>query len=351
MREFNRASRKPTSGRLARSGAVVAAVLLLPATLVACKTAGGASGGGGATVTGNISVSQPAGTPIAEVAQDFANDVKSATDGRVVLKVFPHDQLGSGTSIVQGCEQGTIAFCQEQALSSVVPSIQAPQAPYLFTSIDNASQVLNRADLTAVWKPEFKAKGLTYFGQWALPPSSIGSVPRPINKSTDLKGLRLRVPNAYLGGLMFKPIGADPVLISSSQVGTSLSTHAIDGIDDPLPTLLTEGWIDQLKYVTISNDWYGADVLVASNKFMSKLSPADQASVQRAFTNSLAQNNQLENSQLSQALTQVKSKGVQVITPSSLDTFQQGFSSVNAALVKAYPDVMPLVLKAIGKTS
>lgn len=343
-----------TDARSARSAfrgwRVAAPVLALTAlSLAACSSSNnaGGSGGGGKTVTGNISVSQPAGTPIAEVAEDFANAVKQATDGRVVLKVYPHDELGSGTSIVQGCEQGTIAFCQEQALSSVVPSIQAPQAPYLFTSIDNASQVLNASSLTSEWKSEFKAKGLDYLGQWALPPSSIGTVSTPVKTPTDFKSLRLRVPNALIGALMFKPVGADPVQINSTQVTTSLSTHAIDGIDDPLPTLITEGWIDQLHYLTISNDWYGADALVASDKFMSQLSAADQSAVQTAFNTTLAQNNSLENAQQQQALTKVKSMNVQVIQLDSIAPFKQAFSSVNPALEKDYPTIMPLVIKAI----
>lgn len=331
-----------------RGGLVGLASLLAAASLAACKSSNSSSSG--KTITGNISVSQPSGTPIAEVAQDFADAVKKETDGRVVLKVYPHDQLGSGTSIVQGCEQGTIAFCQEQALSAVVPSIQAPQAPYLFTSIDNASDVLNSPELSTVWKTAFDKKGLHYLGQWALPPSSIGTVSKPVEGPGDFKSLRLRVPNAYIGGLMFKPVGADPVQISSTQVTTSLSTHAIDGIDDPLPTLITEGWIDQLHYLTISNDWYGADALVASNNFMKKLSSAEQAGVEKAFTDTLAQNNQLENGQLNDALKKVKTKSVKVITPKSLDDFKQGFASVNPALSKEYPDIMPLVLKAIDKS-
>jgi TRAP-type transport system periplasmic protein len=340
---------RPAHVRLGRPTLALTALLLGAASLAACSSGSGSSAGttSAKTITGNISVSQPVGTPIAEVAQDFATAVNKATHGQVVLKVYPHDELGSGTSIVQGCEEGTIAFCQEQTLSAVVPSIQAPQAPYLFTSIDNASQVLNSSSLAAVWKPEFQAKGLDYLGQWALPPSAIGTTSTAVKTAANLKGLRLRVPNADIGALMFKPVGADPVQIDSTQVTTSLSTNVIDGIDDPLPTLISEGWIDELHYLTISNDWYGADALVASSKFMNELSPANQAAVQQAFNTSLGQNNQLENQQLQQALSKLKGTGVTVIQPTSLASFKAAFASVNPALVKEYPDVMPLVLKLI----
>lgn len=326
-----------------RHYAVAGAMLMAAMSLAACARSGG---GGGATVTGNISVNQPAGTPIAVVAQDFANAVKKDTGGKVVLKVFPDDQLGSGASIVQGCQQGTIAFCQEQALSAVVPSIQVPQAPYLFTSIDNASQVLNSAALSKEYATEFKAKGLVYLGQWALPPSAIGTVSKPVKNPADFKGLRLRVPNALIGGLMFKPTGADPIQMDANQVTTSLSTHAIDGVDDPLPTLLSQRWIDEMHYLTISNDWYGADTLAASSNFMARLSASERSAVQRDFTASLAENNKLESAQLQQAMAKVKSMGVQIINPSSVEPFKKAFSSVNPALVKQFPDVMPLVLKA-----
>jgi TRAP-type C4-dicarboxylate transport system substrate-binding protein len=351
MRHLGSMKPRPAHIGLGRPTLALTAALLGAASLAACSSSGSGSSASttsGKTITGNISVSQPTGTPIAEVAQDFATAVDKATHGQVVLKVYPHDELGSGTSIVQGCEEGTIAFCQEQTLSAVVPSIQAPQAPYLFTSIDNASQVLNNSSLTAVWQPEFQAKGLDYLGQWALPPSSIGTTSTAVETPANLKGLRLRVPNADIGALMFKPVGADPVQIDSTQVTTSLSTNVIDGIDDPLPTLITEGWIDELHYLTISNDWYGADALVASSKFMKELSPANQAAVQQAFTASLAQNNQLENAQEQQALTKLKGMNVKVIQPASLASFKAAFSSVNPALVKEYPSVMNIVLKLIS---
>ena len=93
-----------------------------------------------------------------------------------------------------------------------------------------------------------------------------------VNTPADLEGVNLRMPGTDAWQFLGRALGASPTPMSFSEVYTALSTGAVDGQDNPLPTVvdarfyevtcqivLTSHLVD-LNYIAISEEvWQGFD--------------------------------------------------------------------------------------------
>lgn len=302
----------------------------------------------GAAVTGNISISQVQNTAMYYSAVKMANLVKKYTHGAVQLKVYPNSELGSSTAILQGCEAGTIAVCAEAGLGTAVDAVQVPQTPWMFPSFHIMQEAVNSAPVLADLRAQFKPANLTFLGFWGVGGSDIMTVSKAVLSPGDLRGLRLRVANAYLGSLEYDPLKADPVSLPSTEITSALSTHTIDGMDEPITTMLSAGWTSEMHYLSILNDAFIQTPVAASSKFIASLPADDQSAVERAFQQTLGSNIVLANKDEDAALTSLKKSGVDVLRPATAP-FQKADAGIVSEVEKTYPIVTKLLLKETKK--
>lgn len=64
--------------------------------------------------------------------------------------------------------------------------------------------------------------------------------------------------------------------MSFSELFTAMEIKAIDGQENPLQTILTNKFYEIQKYATLTGHVYSPVTILASNKFMSSLTPDDQ---------------------------------------------------------------------------
>ena len=97
---------------------------------------------------------------------------------------------------------------------------------------------------------------------WDSGMRQISNVIRPINVPADLKGMRLRVPQAPVLIALFKALGGAPTPLDSNAVYVALQSHLIDGVENPNYILETSKLFETLKYVSITNHvWTGLTII------------------------------------------------------------------------------------------
>src|SRR5262249_49689906 len=131
----------------------------------------------------------------------------------------------------------------------------------------------------------------------------------------DLKGLRIRVFDPTMATQEYKLVGGDAVSLSSNEVVTALSTHTIDGGDDPPSTMVGAHWDDGSKYLAITNMAFVSSPVVVSEKFWQSLTPAQQSGIQKALQATIADNLTSADQANSAAIDKMKGEGITVSTP------------------------------------
>jgi TRAP-type transport system periplasmic protein len=318
--------------------------LALGVAIAACSSGGGtnastANDSAGKSVTAKFAILQNSNTPTANSALAFAKAVSADTGGSVTVKVYPNSVLGSADAQLEGTEANTIQFYSTPTLDSVVPAVDAIELPYLFPNATVASKVLNGSALQGPLWSNFPAKGLRVLGTWEVGFSDFLTTSKKVTAPTDLKGLRIRVFNPKLATQEYKLVGADAINLSSNEVVTALSTHTIDGADDPPSTMVGANWYSEAKYLAVTDTSYVSSPILVSEKFWQSLSSSQQKGIQKAVQSTIASNLAAAGQANTSGVAKMKSAGITVTTPDK-STWQSTFAPVTQQFEQEYPTVV-----------
>ncbi len=144
---------------------------------------------------------------------------------------------------------------------------------------------------------------------------------KKINTPEDLAGIKLRMPGSEAWMFLGRALGANPTPMAFTEVYTGLQTGAIDGQDNPLPTNRDAKFFEVTKQIVLTSHLVDLNYLTISKKVFDKLSPANQAKLQKAADDA-AESGRQKQLKLEDELVQFfKDKGLQVYTP-NVDAFR-----------------------------
>lgn len=211
------------------------------------------------------------------VAQRFGADIAKRTADKYRVQVFIGGSLGSGVNVVSSLQTGIIdcAILTAGFLASFVPSVQVVDLPFLFKDRATAERILD-GDVGRRIFADAETRniiGLTWgwYG-WRQVETRAKLVTGP----DDMRGLKMRIQPAPVFAAMFKAVGAIPVVMDGSEVYLALSQKTVDGVEFPLPTVVTFKMHEVNKFIALTNHVYNAGVLVVSKARWSQMTPADR---------------------------------------------------------------------------
>ena len=98
----------------------------------------------------------------------------------------------------------------------------------------------------------------------------------------DLAGVNLRMPNSDAWQFLGKALGASPTPMAFTEVYTALSTGAVDGQDNPLPTVVDAKFYEVTKQIILTSHLVDLNYLAMAKATWDSLSEAQQATLQQA---------------------------------------------------------------------
>ena len=144
---------------------------------------------------------------------------------------------------------------------------------------------------------------------------------KKINTPEDLAGVKLRMPGSEAWMFLGRALGANPTPMAFTEVYTGLQTGAIDGQDNPLPTNRDAKFYEVTKQIVLTSHLVDLNYLTISKKVFDKMSPANQAKLQKAADDA-AESGRQKQLKLEDELVQFfKDKGLQVYT-TNVDAFR-----------------------------
>jgi TRAP-type C4-dicarboxylate transport system substrate-binding protein len=94
--------------------------------------------------------------------------------------------------------------------------------------------------------------------------------------------VKLRMPGTEAWLFLGKALGANPLPMAFTEVYTALQTGAIDGQDNPLPTDRDSKFYEVTQQIVLTSHLVDMNFLAFSKKVWDKLTPEQQATVQKA---------------------------------------------------------------------
>jgi len=150
---------------------------------------------------------------------------------------------------------------------------------------------------------------------------------KKIMTPADLAGVQLRMPGTDAWQFLGKALGADPTPMAFTEVYTALQTGAVDGQDNPLPTVKDAKFYEVTDQIVLTSHLVDLNYVAISLKVWNDLSADQQATVQAASDAAAESGRQIQLKLEDELADFMRSKGLQVYEP-DLDAFR---STVQAA--------------------
>ena len=192
----------------------------------------------------------PDGHPMNARAKEMAAAIKSETNGRFDLQIFPNNQLGSDTDMLSQIRSGGVEFFTLSGLilATLVPAASISGIGFAFPDYETVWKAMD-GGLGAHIRAEITKANLVVMDKiWDNGFRQTTSSTKPINGPDDLKGFKIRVPVSPLWTSMFKAFDAAPASINFSEVYSALQTKIVEGQENPLAIISTAKLYEVQKF-------------------------------------------------------------------------------------------------------
>lgn len=255
--------------------------------------------------------------PQVQMAMRVAAEVKEKSGGRIDVQVFPNGQLGSGKDMMEAVSGGALHLTTDGAgaLGAFLPQLSVIEAPYLWRDAAHLAKVSTspifakmNADLVA--KRGMRMLNVTYYGKRHLTSGS-----KAVKSPADMAGFKLRVPPVDVFRAMADAWGAKATPIAFPELYLALSQGAVDGQENPLPTIQSGKFFEVQKFLVLTEHIITPRMIIVNDAFWKGLPTADRTLLEAAFNAGAAwQDKELLASEATLVGT-LKEKGMTVITP------------------------------------
>jgi tripartite ATP-independent transporter DctP family solute receptor len=202
----------------------------------------------------------PESHPFVARAREMATAIKTETNGRFDIQVFPNSQLGSDTDMLSQVRSGGVEFFTLSGLilATLVPAASINGIGFAFPDYPTVWKAMD-GDLGAFVRGEINKAGLEVMDKiWDNGFRQTTSSTKPINGPDDYKGFKIRVPVSPLWTSMFKAFDASPASINFSEVYSALQTKIVEGQENPLALISAAKLYEVQKYCSMTNHmWDG----------------------------------------------------------------------------------------------
>jgi tripartite ATP-independent transporter DctP family solute receptor len=221
--------------------------------------------------------------PMHKAAAEAADAFKTCTGGRHTIAIYPASQLGSENAINEQVRFGgiDIIFTGQIFASSTYKPLAIGAAPFVFKDKEQALRYRTSPIFKELWDGWGKATGqhilsAGYFGAFNVTSNT------PVEKPDDMKGMKIRVPDAPLWLAFPKAVGANPTPVALAEVYLALKQGVVTASANPLPITYAFKFYEVQKFVNPTAHMHEYVFWVVGNHVMSKLEAADKDCMQKA---------------------------------------------------------------------
>jgi TRAP-type transport system periplasmic protein len=297
----------------------------------------------------------PDAHPLNTRAKEMSAAIKTETNGRVDIQIFPNNQLGADTDVLSQLRSGGVEFFTMSGLilATLVPAASINGMGFAFPDYPTVWKAMD-GELGAYVRGQIAKANLVAMEKiWDNGFRQTTSSTRPINGPDDYKGFKIRVPVSPLWTSMFKAFDAAPASINFNEVYSALQTKIVEGQENPLALISTAKLYEVQKYCSLTNHMWDGYWFLANRRAWEAL-PDDVRTIVARNINAAAVNARVDTEKLNATVRQeLTAKGLTFnqpdVTPFREKLRAAGFYSEWKA--KYGEEAWAILERSVGKLS
>lgn len=256
-----------------------------------------------------------------QAAQEFAKLVSERTQGRIGITVFPANQLGGEMAQARELSRGSLelGLLNPGSLAGLNPLLDIHYLPFIASDFKQVDAIFYnpKGVLQTTLRETLSKQNIETLGFFELEFRAVTNSSRPVEKPSDLKGLKLRVPGSAAIKGFFEEAGTQVVVMPFPELFTALQQKTVDGQDNGASITYESRLFETQKHMTLTNHVYAMGTVASSSKFWAKLSDADKkvlTDTAAEVTKKQIQKNRLLNADF---LQKIEAGGIKIVRPSA----------------------------------
>lgn len=216
-------------------------------------------------------------------ATAMAEHIGKCTAGAVKLDIFPGGQLGNESALIDQTKLGGVDFANTGAgfLSRNYAPLGISSLPYAFRDRDHALAYAKSPVLRELMDNWEKATGQILLGAYYSAAFHVYAQ-EAFEKPEQMKGKKIRVPDAPAWMVFFRAVGANPVPMALGEVYLGLRQGVIEGTNMPLAVGFSTKLHEVSKVINMTFHQMEIAMLVSGPILKGRLNPAQWKCVEEA---------------------------------------------------------------------
>jgi tripartite ATP-independent transporter DctP family solute receptor len=255
--------------------------------------------------------------PEAIMMERIAKEVKEKTAGALEIQTFPGGQLGGSRDLVEAVSSGAIQIVDEGAaiFGQFLPQLSIIEAPYIWRDAQHMRKALSSPLMEELSGALVQRRGMRLIGVTNYGKRHVTTGSRTVKTVDDMKGFKLRIPEVDTYRAMAESWGARPTPLNFGELYLALSQGAVDGQENPLPTIQSAKLHEVQKFLILTGHIITPRPIAMNEKTWAAIGEKGREALKAAVdTHSLWQDNEILSQEASLVDT-FKKGGMTVIEP------------------------------------
>lgn len=276
-------------------------------------------------------------SPVHKGIAKAAEEIEKATSGRYKVNIFPSSQLGAAREMVSQVIDGSLDFISEGpgSLSNLNRALSMFEAPFIARDWGHVLKMLDSPFGREQTGKLASERNMVHLGTFYYGVRHFTTKTKALNTAADVKGLKIRVPEAPLFLAMIRALEATPTPMSLGEVYLSLQTGVAEGQENPLPTINNNKFFEVQKFLNLTGHVIVPIMIMMNAKAWNPMSDADKAAFKAAFTAGAKVNDDLTRADEARLVDFFKEKGMTIVN-SDRASFQKRMTAVYDLGVKDF---------------
>jgi tripartite ATP-independent transporter DctP family solute receptor len=252
----------------------------------------------------------------ADGVTEFAAAVKSRTNGALDIKVFPSSQLGNERELEEGLQLGNLDFTfgGPGVLTNFDPKIGIFDMPFMFRDYVQANKVMDGPIGKEIWESMRAKAGIRILASGAQGFRYVLTSKKPIKALDDMKGQKIRTPEAETFLRTFRLLGANPVGVPFGETYLAIKNGVVDGMEGVPDVMFNQKFYEVGKYVAKTGHIMATLQIMVGEKTYQSLSPEHRKIVEEEAAKAWLKQRQDAQVSNQKAEADLAAKGVELTT-------------------------------------
>jgi TRAP-type transport system periplasmic protein len=248
----------------------------------------------------------------------FAEIVKARTNGEVEVNHFPAQQLGTEPEMISLTQGGTMQMVNVSPgnLGNYVKEFQVMLCPFLWRDYAHLQKTMEGPIGKELADKLLASNGLKVLDTlWVNGARHLTTKSLAVTKPEDLKGVKIRSPQAPIYLAAVKSLGAVPIPIDFGELYMALQQGVAEGQENALGTIESKKYYEVQKFVSLTGHMYQSQVILMNAKFFNSLPEPYQKVILDAVKEAREYNNKLQLEADQKALEKFAKLGMTIVKP------------------------------------